>query len=146
MPGEREVTMNMQTKNWGPDAIGACAVLAGLALLGVVVASGDPIGNSVAAVIGAGSLFGVLGCVGKQALASHGQARRAAALRAPSQLSDALAPASIGVMPPVADATASEYDERRQASFAPVVSLTEAQVERQRERQRQKRRATLNRA
>jgi hypothetical protein len=137
--------MNMQTKNWGPDAIGACAALAGLALLGVVVASGDPIGNSVAALIGAGWLFGVLGCVGKQALASRGQARRAA-LRAPSQPSDALVPASIGVMPPVADATASEYDERRQASFAPVVSLTEAQVERQRERQRQKRRATLNRA
>ena len=135
----------MLSKNWLPDAIGACAVLAGLALLGVVVASGDAIGNSVGALIGAGSLFGVLGCVGKQALASRGEPRHAA-LHAPSQASDVPAPATIVVMPPVADATASEYNESEQASFAPVVSLTEAQVERQRERQRQWRRATLNRA
>ena len=137
--------MNMLSKNWLPDAIGACAVLAGVVLLGVVVTSGDAIGTSVGALIGAGFLFGVLGCVGKQGAANRDHTRRAA-LRAMSQASDAPVPAALVMMPPVADATASEYDESEQASFAPVVSLTEAQVERQRERQRQERRATLNRA
>jgi hypothetical protein len=145
MPGEREGTMNMLSKNWLPDAIGACALLAGLALLGVVLTSGDAIGQSVGALIGAGFLFGVLGCVGKEAVESRGEARQAA-LRALSQASNAPARANLVMMPPVADATASEFDERDQATFAPVVSLTEAQVERHRERQRQERRATLNRA
>jgi hypothetical protein len=135
--------MNMLSKNWLPDAIGACALLAGLALLGVVSTSGDAIGQSVGALIGAGFLFGVLGCVGKEAVASRDEPRRAT-LRAISQASDGPAPAF--AMPPVADATASEFDESEHVSFAPVVSLTEAQVERQRERQRQERRATLNRA
>jgi hypothetical protein len=145
MPGEREENMNMLSKNWLPDAIGACALLAGLALLGVVSTSGDAIGKSVGALIGAGFLFGVLGCVGKEAVASRDEPRRAT-LRAISQASDGPAPATLVAMPPVADATASEFDESEHASFAPVVSLTEAQVERQRERQRQERRATLNRA
>lgn len=137
--------MNMLSKNWLPDAIGACALLAGLALLGVVLASGDAIGHSVGGLIGTGFLFGVLGCVGKQALASRSEGRRAAE-RALSQASPAPALGSLVVMPPVADATASEFDASEQASFAPVVSLTEAQVERQRGRQGQQRRATLNRA
>src|SRR5271169_135483 len=113
MPGEREGTMNMLSKSWLPDAIGACALLAGLALLGVVVASGNAIGNSVGAIIGAGFLLGVLGCLGKQAAESRDQTRRAT-LRAPSEASPA--PAPFVAMPPVFDATASEYDESEQAS------------------------------
>ena len=133
--------MNMLSRNWLPDAIGACALVAGLALLGVVLASGDAIGTSVGVLMGAGFVAGVLGCIGKQALTSFSAPRRAMpqAGRAPAQ------PALVA-MPPVADATASEYDEPEQTSFAPVVSLTEAQVERQRGRPRETRRVTPNRA
>ena len=137
--------MNMLSKQWLPDAIGVCAGLAGLALLGVVAASGDAIGHSVAAMIGGGFAFGVVGCVWKEIVAERAEQRRSA-LRMTSQPSHALVSASIVKMPPLADATASEFDESEQASFAPVVSLTEAQVERRRERQRADGRATLNRA
>ncbi|HEV2977589.1 MAG TPA: hypothetical protein VG425_08370 [Casimicrobiaceae bacterium] len=137
--------MNMLSKQWFPDAIGACAGLAGLALLGVVAASGDAIGHSVVALIGGGFGFGVLGCVGKEFVAARAERRRTA-LSVTSQPSHALRSASIVKMPPLADATASEFNESAQASFAPIVSLTEAQVERQRERQPANRRATLNRA
>jgi hypothetical protein len=136
--------MNMLSKQWLPDAIGACAGLAGLALLGVVAASGDAIGHSVVALIGGGFVFGVLGCVAKEIVAVRAEQRRGAR-SVTSQPGHALL-ASIVKMPPLADATASEFNESVQASFAPIVSLTEAQVERQRERQRAKRRATLNRA
>jgi len=135
----------MLSKQWLPDAIGACAGLAGLALLGVVAASGDALGQSVVALIGGGFAFGVLACVWKEILAARAERRRGAqGVR--FQLSDALQSASVVKMPPLADATACEFDESKQASFAPIVSLTEAQVERQRERQRADRRATLNRA
>lgn len=135
----------MLSRQWFPDAIGACAGVAGLALLGVVAASGDAIGHSVVAIIGGGFAFGVLGCIGKQIAARRSDERRAS-LRAMSEPSYATVSASIVNMPPPADATASEFDESVQASFAAVVSLTEAQVERQRDRQRQARHATLNRA
>jgi hypothetical protein len=137
--------MNMQSKQWLPDAFGACAGLAGLALLGVVAASGDAIGHSVAALIGGGFALGVLGCVWKQIVAARAERRRGTQ-GVPSQPSHVLVSASIVKMPPLADATASEFNESEQASFAPIVSLTEAQVKRQRERQRADRRATLNRA
>jgi hypothetical protein len=136
--------MNMLSKNWLLDAIGACAMLGGLALLVVAATSGDVLGHSVGALVGAGLAGGVLGCFAKEAAARRDATRRAA-LHGISQANHA--PASVMVMiPPLADATASEFDEREQATFAPVVSLTEAQVERQRERLRQARRATLNRA
>jgi hypothetical protein len=137
--------MNMQSKQWIPDAMGACAGVAGLALLGVVAASGDAIGHSVVAIIGGGLAFGVLGCIWKEIVTRRSDLRRGA-LRTLSAPSYAAVSASIVSMPPFADATASEFDESKEASFASVVSLTEAQVERQRERQRQAHRATLNRA
>ena len=137
--------MNMLSKQWIPDLIGVCAGLAGLALLVAVAGSGDAIGHSVGALIGGGLAFGVLGCVWKETVTRRGD-RGQAARRAISQPSHAPASASIVAMPPLADATASEFDETRQAAFAPVVSLTEAQVERQRGRHSKDRRASLNRA
>jgi electron transfer flavoprotein alpha subunit len=136
--------MNMLSKNWLVDAIGACAMLGGLALLVVAATSGDVLGHSVGALVGAGLAGGLLGCFAKEVAARRDVTGRGAS-RVISQANHA--PACVMVMiPPVADATASEFDECEQATFAPVVSLTEAQVERQRERQRQTRRATLNRA
>jgi hypothetical protein len=137
--------MNMQSKQRLPDAIAACAGLAGLALLGVVAASGDAIGQSVVALIGGGFAFGVLGCVGKEIVTARAEQRRGTR-GVTSQPSHALRWPATVKMPPLADATASGFSESEQASFAPIVSLTEAQVERQRERQRADRRTTLNRA
>ena len=131
----------MRSKPWLPDAIGACAALTGLALLVVVAGSGNAIGLSVGALVGGGFAFGVLGCIGKEGAARLGY-KSGAGLRSPS----ALAPAAIDAMPPLTDATASEFDEGKQGAFAAVVSLTEAQVERQRERQRREHRANRNRA
>ena len=134
--------MNMLSKQRLPDLIGAAAGAVGLALLAVVAGSGDAIGHSVGALIGGGFAFGVLGCVWKQAMARRADGHRAA-LHTMAEPSYA---AAILAMPPLADATASEFDERERTSFAPVVSLTEAQLDRQRERQVRDRRATLNRA
>src|SRR5271165_4207185 len=102
--------MNMLSKQWLPDVIGGCAGVAGLALLGVVAASGDAIGHSVVALIGGGFAFGVLGCIVKEIAARRNDERRAA-LRAMSVPSYAPVSASIVSMPPPADATASEFDE-----------------------------------
>jgi hypothetical protein len=141
MTGTREGTMKTLSQNWLIGAIGACAVVAGIALLVVVAASGDAIGRSVGTLIGGGFALGVLGCGLKEALA-----RRDLHRLAPSASYAAL-PASIVAMPPTADATASEFDEIAQPAFAPVMSLTEAQVERQlAERRRQERSIALNRA
>jgi hypothetical protein len=120
--------------------IGACGVIAGVALLLTVAASGDAIGRSVGALIGGGFAFGVLGCGVKQALARRGGYQLAASV-------GYAAPATIVAMPPATDATASEFDEIGRPAFAPVLSLTEAQVERQlAERRLQERNATLSRA
>jgi hypothetical protein len=52
--------------------------------------------------------------------------------------------ATITPIPRLADATASEFDDSLQPTFASVTSLTEVQVERQRaQRRRDDRRATL---
>lgn len=138
--------MTTLSKKWLPSAFGIGAVIAGLALLVAVAASGDAIGRSVTVLIGAGFAFGVLACVVKETVARRGSAHYAAP-RAGSAASHVSTSATIVAMPPAADATASEFDETEGPAFAPVVSLTEAQVERQRaERLRKERRATLTRA
>lgn len=130
--------MNIRSKNWVPDAIGICAIVAGLALFVAAAASADPIGLSVGALVGGGFAFGVLGCGLKEVVARRGDKSRAG---------QRAGFAAIVATPRFADATASEFDDGEHSSFAPVVSLTEAQVERQRaERQRQGQRATLTRA
>jgi len=132
--------MKTLSKNRVIDAIGVAAVTAGLVLLAAVVASADPIGLSVGALIGGGFAFGALGCGLKEAAARR--ARRYAT----SAASYASRSAAIVTIRRVADATASEFDDREVPSFAPVTSLTEAQVERQRaEQRRQERRAELTR-
>jgi hypothetical protein len=142
----REGTMKTLSKNWVPDAIGIVAAAAGLALLVAVVASADPIGLGVGAMIGGGFAFGVLGCGLKQAAARRADKRRATPREA-SAVSDAPVSATIVAIPRFADATASEFDDVEHRSFAPVMSLTEAQAERQRaKRRREKDRAALTRA
>jgi hypothetical protein len=137
--------MKTLSKTWLPDAIGLCAAVAGLALLVAVAAAGDAIGRSVTALIGGGFVFGALGWGLKLAVTRRRDVP--AALRAASPASYAAAPAALVAMPPMADATASEFDEIKDPAFAPVMSLTEAHVQRElAERRRQERRDKRTRA
>lgn len=138
--------MSALSRNYLPGAIGACTVVAGLALLAAVAASGDAIGRSVVTLLGGGFALGVLAGVVRELVARSRGGYYAMSRTAP-EASVATTSAAVVALPAFADATASEFDEVEQPAFAPVVSLTEAQVERQRAGQRVKeRRATLNRA
>ena len=134
--------MKALAKHWTHVAIGVSIGIAGLALLIAVVFVGDAIGLGVGAMIGGGCAFGVLACGLKETIARRGERRRAEAREAPFS---SHAPAwAIVPMPHFVDATASDSDAARQAGFAPVTSLTEAQVLRQRAmRDREKRRGRL---
>ena len=134
--------MSAPAKHRTHDAIGACTGIAGVALLIATVAAGDPIGLGVGAVVGGGFAFGVLACGLKEAVERRSD-RLSAEARAAALSS--YGPASVIVpMPYFVDAMASDLDAARQAGFAPVTSLTEAQVMRQRAlRDREERRARL---
>lgn len=138
--------MTKLSRNWVPDAIAVCAALAGLALVAAVAASGDAIGRSVVAIIGGGLAFGLLGLgVNEVVLRRRGRYFSVPSAGVPAR--NAPAPVALGVPPSFVDATASEFDEGAPAAFAPVVSLTEAQVARQRANERaQEHRATRTRA
>jgi len=134
--------MNALAKHLMHDAIGVCTGIAGLALLVAIVAAGDAIGLGVGAMIGGSCVFGVLACGLKEAVERRSD-RLSAEARAAALSS--YGPASVIVpMPYFVDAMASDLDTARQAGFAPVTSLTEAQVMRQRAlRDREERRARL---
>ncbi len=137
--------MNTLSRNKLTGAVGACTAIAGVLLLAAMVIPADPLGRLVGALIGASLLTGIVGAFVREGLAHRDRVRhttqRTAQLR-----HEAPAPALVA-MPQVADATASEFDGQELPAFAPVISLTEAQVERGRAaRQRQKRRETLSRA
>jgi hypothetical protein len=104
--------------------------------------SDGTLGRAVVEFIAAGVALGVLGVGVKLFAVRFGELRRAGSQRASVAL-----PAPTVVELAAAFATASEFDHVRQPGFAPIVSLTEAQVQRQREkRDRERRRATLNSA
>lgn len=138
--------MTTLSRNWVPGAITVCAALAGLALFAAVAASGDAIGRSVVAIMGGGLAFGLLGCaVNEVVLRRRGGYYSVPQVRVPTRY--APTPVTIAVPPQFADATASELDEIAPAAFAPVVSLTEAQVARRRADERARdRRVTRTRA
>lgn len=137
--------MNTLSRNKLTDAVGACTAIAGVLLLAAMVIPADPLGRLVGALIGASFLAGIVGALVREGLAYRDHVRRSMRRAAPLRR---VAPApAIVAMPHIADATASEHDGQDLPSFAPVVSLTEAQVERGRAaRQRQKRREVLGRA
>ena len=137
--------MNTLSRNKLTDAVGACTAIAGVLLLAAMVIPADPLGRLVGALIGASLVTGIVGAFVREGLAHRDHVRRTAR-RAALLQHEAPGPAVI-LMPRVADATASEFDGQERLTFAPVVSLTEAQVERGRAaRQRQKRREALSRA
>ena len=152
--------MNMNTKS---NHLGAMLGVAAVAVLIAMVWQTDPnpstsvsaqavspllsdgtLGRMVVEFIAAGFALGVLGVGMKLFAARFGELRRVALQRTSVTVS---APAPTVVELAAAYATASEVDDIKQAGFAPIVSLTEAQVRRQRaERDRARKRATLNSA
>src|SRR5262249_21997700 len=106
--------------------------------------SDGTLGRAVVEFIAAGLVLGILGVGVKLFAARFGEFRRAGL---PGTSVTVPAPAPTVIELAAAYATASEFDDVKQPGFAPIVSLTEAQVQRQREkRERERRRATLSSA
>ena len=148
--------MNASSKNRLPGAIG---MLIGLAIVGVFAMDVAPpasvtlaqgwvdyasLGRAVGELIGLGFSIALL-AFGLKRLGTRLIERRRTEFREASIASHAAAPGFAIAVPRIHDATASELDDdARLPGFAPVLSLTEAQVERRRaERQRPERRTAL---
>jgi hypothetical protein len=126
-------------------AVGAFTAIAGALLLAAIVIPADPLGRLVGALIGASFMAGLAGTVVRESLARRRHVDRVAARQL--VLERYTPEPVVAALPVVLDATASEFDDDHPSAFAPVVSLTEAQVERRRaERERQHRYAALTRA
>jgi hypothetical protein len=134
--------MNTLSGNRLIDFVGISTAFAGALVLAAIVVPADPMGRSIGALLGASVLLGVAGTFVREALARREERRHAAQRELRTEAAVAVIP-----LARLVDATASEFDEQRQPTFAPVVSLTEAQVERQRAaRQRSERNSALTQA
>jgi len=129
--------MNTETKRWTYPAIGALTGLAGAVLLIATVFATGPFGNGVGSVMGAGFVFGLLGCALKEIVA------RRASMKLAAQRGRRRAQVTAIATPRLIDATHSRADTLRRTGFAPVTSLTEIQALRERAaRRREGERAT----
>ena len=138
--------MNASSKNRLPGALGALIGLAIVAVFAIDLAppgsaaQGFPhaalLGRAVGEFIGLGFSVALL-AFGLARLAARNVERRRVWLREAS--------IAVALAPRIYDATASELgDDAKLPGFAPVVSLTETQVERRRaDRQRRERRSAL---
>ena len=133
--------MNRLSDNKLIDAVGAFTALAGAAVLVAIVVPVDPLGRAIGALLGASFLLGVVGALVRAAL-KRGEEPRRPALRGPRVETAA----TVMPMLRLADATASEFDGEPRPAFAPIVSLTEVQLERQRAAQRREQRSALTKA
>ena len=132
--------MNTLSRNKLIDTVGMFTATAGALALAAIVVPADPLGRSIGALLGASLLIGAAGAFVRETLERRDEARRAA-------LRGKRVAVAVTVVPRPTDATASEFDDEARPAFAPVISLTEAQVERQRvARQRREQRSTLTQA
>jgi hypothetical protein len=143
----RESTMKTKMKDRLPGVIGA--------LIGIVIvatfaggvdsvdtsaawqalSAGTSLGLAVVEFVALGFALGLL-AFGVRRLAIRISAVRRLAMRPAEDPVRGAVVATIVAIPRLADATASEFDDASRAAFAPVTSLTEAQVERQRAQRR----------
>lgn len=133
--------MNRLSENKLIDAIGAFTALAGAAVVAAIVVPADPLGRVIGALLGASLLLAVAALLVREALGRGQDLRRPALGMLRSETAATVMP-----MPRLTDATASEFDNAVRPAFAPIVSLTEAQVERQRAARRREQRAALTKA
>jgi hypothetical protein len=133
--------MNIRSENKLIDAVGVLTALAGAAVVAAIVVPADPLGRALGALLGASLVLGAVGALVREAL-GRGEDRRRRVLR----VLHVETAASVMPMPRLADATASEFDDVVRLAFAPIVSFTEAQVERQRATKRRGQRSALTKA
>jgi hypothetical protein len=133
--------MNTMRNNKLIDALSAFTALAGAAVVAAIVIPADPLGRAIGALLVASFLPGAAGALVRETLL------RRKDLRAPALPTLRVeTAASVRPMPWLADATASEFDDEPRPAFAPIVSLTEVQVERQRAARRREHRSALTKA
>ena len=151
--------MKTSRNHWLPGAIGALVGIAVVATFGDGVVPADSgalqqtllvganLGLAILEFVGVGFALGLIAFGVRQLAADRNQnGRRKARTIAVSEYAP-LGPAAIAALPLAADATASEFDDVQQPVFAPVTSLTEAQVARNRaRRKRLEQRAASERA
>jgi hypothetical protein len=146
--------MRTSSKNQLPGAIGA---VIGLAIVAVfasgavptdsgamqqLLLTGENLGLGVAEFLALGFLLG-LGAFGVRQLAVHINDARLK-LRRSDAFTDTVMSATSMPIVRLPDVTASGFENAANTAFAPVTSLTEAQVQRTRaERKREERRTTL---
>lgn len=99
------------------------------------LSAGTSLGLAVVEFVALGFALGLL-AFGVRRLAIRISAARRLAMRPAEDTVRGAVVATIVSIPRLADATASEFDDASRAAFAPVTSLTEAQVERQRAQRR----------
>jgi len=146
--------MRTPSKHQLPGVIGAVVGLAIVAVFasGVVptdsgamqqlLLTGENLGLGVAEFLALGFLLG-LGAFGLRQLAVHVNETRLKVRRVDA-VGDALMAATSMPIVRLPDVTASGFEDAANTAFAPVTSLTEAQVQRKRaERKREERRSTL---
>jgi len=146
--------MRTPSKHQLPGVIGAVFGLAIVAVFasGVVptdsgamqqlLLTGENLGLGVAEFLALGFLLG-LGAFGLRQLAVHVNETRLKVRRVDA-VGDALMAATSMPIVRLPDVTASGFEDAANTAFAPVTSLTEAQVQRKRaERKREERRSTL---
>ena len=152
---QTEAIMKTSNKHWLPGAVGALVGIAvvgafgdnlvpvGAGALKAAFAAGANLGLAVTEFVALGFILGLTAFGLRQLI--FGASGRRSSLRAAVENAPAM-PALI-LSPRLADATASEFDGVAVRSFAPVMSLTEAQVARERAaRRRRERRAASERA
>ena len=139
--------MKTKMKDRLPGAIGALIGIAIVATFasGVVtvdssatwqaLSAGASLGVAMVEFVALGFALGLLAFGVRRLAARVSAARRLAVLSAEDPLRGAVV-ATIVSIPRLADATASEFDDASRPVFAPVTSLTEAQVERERAQRR----------
>ena len=136
--------MKRAFRTWLPGTFGALVGIAIVAAFGSGVApvqsgtilqAGASLGRAVAEFTAIGFALG-FAAFGLRRFVAHVIEARRLAMRTATAKSTALMPVNVVTIPRLADATASEFDDGARPAFAPVTSLTEAQVERERARRR----------
>ena len=134
--------MKTASRTWLPGTFGALVGIAIVAAFGsgmvpvqsgTILQAGASLGRAVAEFTAIGFALG-FAAFGLRRLAAHVIEARHLAVRAAATTRQTMMPVNVVTIPRLVDATASEFDDGARPAFAPVTSLTEAQVERDRAR------------
>jgi hypothetical protein len=126
--------MNTLPKNKVAGILGAVTAIGGMLLLAAIVVSADPMGRSIGALIGASVLVGLIGTLFGSSIGGRSIRRGPRPGTLPQGYP--AGPTAVTALP-AADTTGWTFDGN-DADLAPVVSLTEASIERRHERRKRR--------